>query len=283
MANTIDRAFVEQFKSNVIHLAEQQGSRLRSTVTEQSVSGEKFHFERVGNVAAIQKTTRHTDTPVLDVPHSRRTGDMNDYQWADLVDAEDQIRMLIDPKSAYVKAGVNAMGHVWDDIIIGAATGSASDGTGASIALPSSQKIAVGSTGLTVAKLLNTREILEASDVDPDEERFMVVSAAQITDLLSTTEVTSADYNTVKALAAGQIDTFMGFKFIRSQRLDLATGTRSCIAYTKSALGLGVGADVKTDISVRNDKSLATQVYLAFTAGGTRIQDEGVVQVDCAE
>lgn len=283
MANTITQANVEQYKSNVIHLAEQQGSRLRGSVTEQSVTGEKYHFERVGNVAAVEKTTRHTNTPVLDVPHSRRTGDMKDYQWADMIDVEDIYRILIDPKSAYVKAGANAMGQKMDDLIIAAATGNAVDGAGSNVALPSGQKIAHGSAGLTLAKLLTAREIMDANDIDPDEERCLVVTAKQVTDLLNTTEVKSADYNTVKALAQGQVDTFMGFKFVRSQRLALASTTRTCFAFTPSAIGLGVGADVSTKVDQRPDKSYAWQVYLAFTAGATRIEDEKVVQIDCTE
>ena len=281
MANTISKAFVEQFKSNVIHLSEQQGSRLRGFVTTDSVTGEKFNFERVGNVAAVEKTTRHTNTPVLDVPHSRRVGTMKDYQWADLVDREDKVRMLINPESAYAKAGANAMGHTFDDLIIAAATGNATDGDGGTIALPAAQKIAVGTTGLTIDKLLAARKIANLNEVT--EDMCMVVGAKQIDDLLNSTEVTSADYNSVKALVKGEIDTFMGFKFILSNRLALATNTRSCIAFSKSAMGLGIGADVDTRIDERADKSYAKQVYLAFTAGATRIEDEKVIQIDCSE
>lgn len=282
MANTINQAFVEQFKSNVIHLAEQQGSRLRSTVSEESVTGEKFNFERVGNVAAVVKSTRHTATPVLDVPHSRRTGSMTDYQWADLVDNEDKLRMLISPESAYAKAGANAMGKAFDDLIIAAATGNATDGDGSTIALPSGQKIVNGSTGLTLAKLLTTKEIMDGAEAS-DDDRVIIIGSKQVSDLLNTTEIKSSDYNSVKALASGQIDTFMGFKFVRSERLGVATQIRSCIAYTKSAIGLGLGKDVSTRIDERNDLSYAHQVYLAFTAGATRIEDTGVVQIDCSE
>lgn len=283
MANTISTAFVEQYKSDVIHLAEQQGSRLRSTVTEQSVTGEKYHFECVSNVAAVEKTTRHPDTPVLDVPHSRRTGDMKDYQWADLVDQEDEVRMKANIRSHYVKLGANAMGHTFDDLIITATTGNAVDGAGSNVALPSGQKIAHGSSGLTLAKLLSTKEILDSADIDEDEERFFLVTAKQITDLLNTTEIKDADYNSVKALVRGQVDTFMGFKFIRTQRLAKASTTRTCVAYTKSGIGLGVGRNVVTKITERSGKSYAWQVYLAFTAGATRVEDEKVVQVDCTE
>lgn len=283
MANTISQAFVEQFKGNLLHLNEQQGSRLRATVTEQSVTGEKFHFERVGNVAAVQKTTRHTPTPVLDVPHSRRTGDMQDFQWADMIDKEDRVRMLIEPRNAYAKAGNNAMNHVYDDLIIGAALGDATDGDGASIALPSSQIIVDGGTGLTLEKLMISREIMETKENDPDEEKIMLVSAKQITNLLNTTEVTSADYNSVKALVAGAVDTFMGFRFIRTERLPKTATVRDCVAYTGSSLGLAVGADITTRIDELPTTSYATQVYLAFTAGATRIKDEGVIKIGCAE
>ena len=283
MANTISKAFVQQFQDNLIHLAQQKGSRLRGSVNEQSVTGEKFHFERLGTVAAVAKTTRHTNTPVLDVPHSRRTATMSDYHWADLIDNEDKVRMLVTPESHYARSGANSMARAIDDLIIAAATGTATDGDGTSIALPAAQKIAHGSAGLTLAKLISTKEILDGNDVDPDEDRFIVLGSKQISDLLNTTEIKSSDYNSVKALVQGDIDTFMGFKFLRSERLGLASTTRTCFAFTKSAMGLGIGSDVKTKIDVRPDKSYAHQVYLSFVAGATRVQDECVVQVDCTE
>lgn len=283
MANTITKAFVQQFQDNLIHLAQQKGSRLRGSINEQSVTGEKFHFERLGTVAAVAKTTRHTNTPVLDVPHSRRTATMSDYHWADLIDNEDKVRMLVTPESHYARSGANAMARAIDDLIITAATGNATDGDGSNVALPSGQKIAHGSTGLTLAKLITIKEILDGNDVDPDDERFLVLGSKQISDLLNTTEIKSSDYNSVKALVQGDIDTFMGFKFLRSERLALASTTRTCFAFTKSAMGLGIGSDVKTSIDIRYDKSLAHQVYLSFVAGATRIQDECVVQVDCTE
>jgi len=283
MANTISKAFVQQFQDNLIHLAQQKGSRLRGAVNEQSVTGEKFNFERLGTVAAVAKTTRHTNTPVLDVPHSRRTATMADYHWADLIDSEDKVRMLVTPESHYAKSGANSMARAIDDLIITAATGNAVDGDGSNVALPSGQKIVHGSAGLTLAKLITAKEILDGNDIDPDEERYMVLGSKQVSNLLNTTEVKSADYNSIKALVQGDIDTFMGFKFLRSERLALASTTRTCFAFTASAMGLGIGADVKTQIDVRPDKSYAHQVYLSFVAGATRVQDECVVEVQCTE
>ena len=283
MANTVENWQVQQFKDNVIHLAQQKGARLRTAVTEQPVTGEKYHFERLGSAPAVEKTTRHSNTPVLDIPHSRRSGTMKDFEWADLCDPQDIVRMLADPKGNYARSGSNSMYRAIDDLIITAATGNATDGDGTSIALPSGQKIAHGSTGMSLAKLITTKEILDGNEVDEDQERFMVLSSKQVSDLLNTTEVKSADYNSVKALVRGDIDTFMGFTFIRSERLGLASTTRNCFAFTKDAIGLGMGADIKTRADERPDKSYAWQVYLSFTAGATRVQDECVVQVDCTE
>lgn len=286
MSIQITTAFVEQYKSNVFHLAQQKGSRLRDAVRSESVTGKSHFFERIGSTAALKRTSRHADTPRVDTPHSRRRVTMEDYDWADLIDQEDKVRMLISPQSEYAKAGAYAMGRAMDDAIIAAATGNAYAGVsgGTTVALPAGQKIAVASSGLSVTKLISAKEILDGADVDPDEERYLICSAKQISDLLALTQITSADYNSVKALVQGQIDTFMGFKFIRSERLGLdGSSNRQVLAFTKSAIGLAVGKDMSTKISERADKNYATQVFLSMTIGATRVEDEKVVEIACQE
>jgi len=285
MSTQITTAFVEQYKANVLHLAQQKGSRLRDTARYTPVTGKSHYFERIGATAAVIRTTRHSDTPQIDTPHSRRKVSLVDYDWADLIDPEDKVKMLITPQSEYAMAGANAMGRAMDDALIAAASGNAFGGVAGatSIALPAAQKIAVGTTGLTLDKLLSAKEIIDSSDVDPDEARYVVCTAKQVTDLLNTTQVTSSDYNTVRALASGNIDTFLGFKFIRSERLAKVSTTRSCLAYTESALGLAVGADITTRISERDDKNYATQVFLSMVIGATRVEDEKVVEIGAKE
>ena len=283
MSTQITTAFVEQYKSNVFHLAQQKGSRLRGAVKSETVTGTSHYFERIGATAAQVRTTRHSDTPQIDTPHSRRKVTLADYDWADLIDQEDKVRMLISPQSEYAKAGAYAMGRAMDDAIIAAASGNAFGGVagGSSIALPAGQKIAVGTTSLTVAKLIAAKEILDASDVDPDETKYLVCSAKEITSLLGDDKVTSADYNSVKALVAGQIDSFMGFNFIRTERIAAAGGDNLALAFTQSALGLAMGKDISTRISERDDKNYATQVFLSMTIGATRVEDEKVVEIAC--
>jgi len=283
MSTQITTAFVEQYKSNVFHLAQQKGSRLRGAVKSETVTGTSHYFERIGATAAQVRTTRHSNTPQIDTPHSRRKVTLADYDWADLIDQEDKVRMLISPQSEYAKAGAYAMGRAMDDAIIAAASGNAFGGVAGatSIALPAGQKIAVGTTSLTVAKLIAAKEILDASDVDPDETKYLVCSAKEITSLLGDDKVTSADYNSVKALVAGQVDTFMGFNFIRTERIAASGGDNLALAFTQSAIGLALGRDIQTRISERDDKNYATQVFLSMTIGATRVEDEKVVEIAC--
>ena len=284
MSVQITTAFVEQYKSNVFHLAQQKGSRLRDAVRTETVTGKSHFFERIGSSAAEKRTSRHSDTPRMDTPHSRRKVTLEDYDWADLIDQEDKVRMLISPQSEYAMAGAWAMGRAMDDAIIAAATGTALGGVsgGSSISLPSAQKVAHGSAGLTLAKLLSAKEILDKNDTDPDEPRFMLVTAGQLADLLGITSVTSADFNSVKALVQGDVDTFLGFNFIRTERLGLdATPNRQVLGFCQSAIGLAVGADIQTKISERAD--YATQVFLSMSIGATRIEDEKMVEIACTE
>ena len=290
MSTQITTAFVEQYSSNVSMLAQQMGSKLRGAVDVETVRGKNAFFDQIGATAAQARTTRHGSTPQVDTPHSRRRVSLADYEWADLIDDLDKVRMLIDPTSAYAKAAAAAMGRSMDDVIISALGGSADTGVagGTAVALPSSQK--TGTTdqadGLTVAKLLSAKYILDNNDVDPSLKRYLVCGPKQIQDLLNTTEVKSSDYNTVKALAQGDINSFMGFNFIMSTRLNTdATFTtdRLCFAFTEDAVKLAIGSDVKARIDERNDKSYATQVYYSMAIGATRMEEEKVVQIPCNE
>ena len=286
MSTQITTAFVEQYKSNVLHLAQQKGSRLRDAVRSETVTGKAHFFERIGSTAAQKRTSRHSDTPRMDTPHSRRKVTMDDYDWADLIDNEDKVRMLISPQSEYAMAGAWAMGRAMDDSIIAAAVGTAYGGVagGTSVSLPSGNKVVHASGGLTLAKLLSAKEIMDAADIDPDEPRYLACAAGQITDLLNVTQVTSSDYATVKALVQGDVDSFLGFKFLRTQRLGTdSDGNRQVTAWAKSGIGLALGADIKTKISERDDKNYATQVFLSMTIGATRIEEEKIVEIACTE
>ena len=286
MSSQITTAFVNQYSSNIQMLSQQMGSLLRNAVDVESVSAEKAFFDQVGSAAAVLRTTRHADTPLIDTPHSRRMVTMSDYEYADLIDDQDKVRLLVDPTSTYARAAAAAMGRAMDDVIIAAAIGTAKTGKdgSTSTALPSGQKVVHGSASLTIAKLLSAKEILDEGSVDPSIPRYIVCAPKQITSLLGTTQVTSSDFNTVKALAQGQMDTFSGFKFIVSNRLTTdGDGNRAVIAFAGDGLKMAMGKEPTARIDERSDKSYATQVYYCQTIGATRMEEAKVVEIACTE
>jgi len=290
MSIQITTSFVEQYSSNVTMLSQQMGSKLRGSVDVETINGKNAFFDQVGVTAAQIRTSRHGDTPQIDTPHSRRRLSLADYEWADLVDDVDKVRMLIDPTSSYAKAAAAAMNRSIDDVIITAMNASANTGVagGTSTALPSTQKTATSdqSDGLTIAKLLSAKKIMDNNDVDPSLKRYIVCGPQQISDLLGTTSVTSADFNTVRALSTGEVNSFLGFEFIMSTRLNKdATNTtdRLVFAYTEDAIKLGMGKDISAKISERADKSYSTQVYYCMSLGAVRMEEKKVVQIPCHE
>jgi hypothetical protein len=276
MSTQITTAMVEQYRSNVLMLSQQKGSKLRGTVRTEMVTGKNAFFERIGSVDMVDATSRHDDTPQIDTPHSRRRVSLVTSRWADLIDKADTVRTLIDPQSPYAMNAAWSAGRKMDSVIVTALFGTAYAGeAGATtVALPSAQKIAAASAGLTIAKLIAAKEILEAADVDM-ENVTCAINPAGLTDLLGTTQITSADYNSVKALVAGQIDTFMGFKFVVTNKM---TALKAGV-YAKNAVALAIGAEPVVRISERADKNYSTQVFVEMDIGATRVEDAGVVEI----
>ena len=291
MSSQITTAFVQQYSANLQHLSQQKGSRLRGAVRVEAVRGKQAFFDQIGSQRASVRTTRAADTLLNDTPHARRMVTLADYEVADLIDDQDKLRMIVDPTSSYAQAQAFAIGRSMDDVVISAATGDSKTGEtgGTTTALPSGQKVAVNlsgsNEGLTIGKLREAKFILDNNSVDPSIPRVMVVGPKQIQDLLATTQITSSDFNTVKALVQGDVDTFMGFQFITSTRLAHNSGTdvRTCFAYAVDGITLAVAKDLTVRIDERPDKGYATQVYACMSIGSTRMEEEKVVEISCDE
>jgi len=289
MSNQINKAFESQFSDNFIHLASQKASKLAGAVRMEQVNDAKqFFFDRMDTVSMVQSVSRHEDTPLTEVPFSRRRVTFNTYRAVDLIDNPDRVKMAKDPTSPTMKQLMAAMNRQKDDVIISAALGSAysvnSADTASAVSLPSGSQIAHGSADLTLAKLLEAKKKLLSNDVDPSEEpMYVVVGPDQLEALLSVTTNTSVDFNSVRALMNAELDTWCGFKFIISTRLAKVGNIRSCFAWAKSGIGLAMNGTPNIRISERSDKNYSTQVFVECSMGATRIEDEKVIQIDCDE
>ena len=288
---TITEAFVQQYADNFLLVSQQKKSRLESCCRpNMGIVGASKSVDRAGSTSSRKRTSRNEDSPLIKTPFDRRWLDLVDYDWGDLIDDQDKLKMLIDPTSAVIASGVAALNRDKDDVIIAAMRGSARAGTGDSattVALPAGQKIAVGTDGLTLAKLITAKEVISAAEAynedDPGDQLHIAVTAKQISELLNDTKVTSGDFATVKALVAGTIDTFMGFKFHRTQRLIAASTTRYCLAWCQSGMDFGMGNDIERRLSERPDKSFTPYAYAKMSVGAVRNEDEKVVEIACKE
>jgi Phage capsid protein len=278
-------SFVQAYRDNVVHLAQQKGSRLQGCVRrDPDVTGANYYFERIGATGVAFKTSRHAPTPLISTPHSRRRVTMTTVNWGEAIDNDDKVKLLI--QSAYSGAdGATAVPFPTGQLI--ADTSISNDST-----------LDVGSNDgghMSPQRLRKIKRAFDLQDVDPDEERFIAVGARQIDDdMLAYTKVTSADYNTIKTLAEGAVDSFMGMKFIMSNFLLLAGGIdvygnsvptisgatandRYDIAWARSGLGLAMNEDVTTFVQRDPGLSYAVRPYAEMALGATRIEEARVV------
>lgn len=291
MSFQIPTNFVEQYSANLQHLTQQQGSRLRNAVRVEVQRGKTAYYDQIGQQTASVRTTRGADTILNDTPHARRSVTLQDYQVADLIDDQDKLRMIVDPTSSYAQAQAMAMMRAMDDVLITAATGTAYTGVTGGTAQALTLSVAknyvesgsAANSGLTLGKLRRAKFLLDSGDVDPSIPRFIAVTPKQIQDLLQIDEVTSQDYNVIRALVAGEVNTYMGFTFIVSNRLALAGTDRTCFAWAMDGLLLSLAKDITVRIDERPDKAYATQVYAEMSLGATRMEEEKVVSITCVE
>lgn len=280
--------YVTKYDDDVKLVAQQKKSRLEDCVTlHAGIVGASKAVDRYGETEAQEIISRHGDTKHIEVPHLRRYIDLRDYNHPTLLDREDTIKILDNPTNKYVMGAVAAMNRRKDKVIIAALGASARDVANGLVALPSGQKILNGGTNITMAKLRTGIELLNAAEADSPEEdgtqRTFVYTANQLTKLMADSTLTSSDFNTLKALQDYQVDFFMGMKWKRVEFLPKAGNIRSCYIFGKSYIGLGLGRDITNKVSERPDKNHAIQTYTEMSIGAVRIEDDGVVQIDCDE
>ncbi len=284
-------AFIQQYTNNVTMLEQQLHSNLRGAVDVEMVGAEFTYFEQLAATAMNELTDRNADTRITKQDHRRRRVALQDFDIADLIDKPDLIRSLIDPTNPYVRNFAAAAGRQFDDTIITAfdatvptgKTGSSSDTFDST-----NYEIGVGTSNLTTAKLRTARRILEAAENPEDEgdnQWYVVCSAEQREGLLGDSEFQNSDFNSVRALVDGHVDNWLGFKFLKSERLPevTATNVRSVFAWRKSGMKLAVGKEPKGFVDVRPDKNHSTQVRYWMNCGAVRMSQKSVVRILCDE
>lgn len=275
MSATLSTAFIAQFDAEVKQ-AYQGAAKLFGTVrTKTGVVGSTHRFPKLGKGLA-QPRIPQTDVVPMNVQHSNATATLEDWNAPEYTDMFNQAKVNFDERKELKQAIASAMGRRMDQLLIDAADAGAS-------ATQVATSVGGADTGLNVDKLRRAKRLLDAAGV-PATERTFVHSAIGLEQLLGETSATSADFNSVKALVNGEMNTFLGFTFVLIEDRDegglsVAAGdVRKNFAYHKAALGLAIGIDMKTEINYVPEKT-SWLTNGAFSAGAVGIDDAGIIEV----
>jgi len=319
MSNQVDKAMVDEFNAGFIHLSQQMECRFSGKVREETQNSESQFWDQLAPTVAQRKTGRHSDTPLINTPHDRRRCTLEDYEWADLVDKADKIRMISDPAGDYLKAAVAAMNRAKDDVVIREFSAVAYTGKkgGTQVEIPRANVLVAcastnpGSTPdfLNELTLRRAAEFFDSKEAANDgESKYIAVDAKNLYQgLLADNAITNSDFAAIKALVKGEVDSFMGFEFIRTERLlnvdesktrygdlkynnttglletsatpAISSADKVLPAWVQSGLLLAKGQDIVTRITERDDKSYSVQPFCSMSIGATRMEEDKCLEI----
>ena len=265
MANTIDQAFIKQFETEVHMAYQRMGSKLRNTVRSTNVSASVARFQKIGTGTASTKA-RNGDVTAMELAHTNVEVTMADYYAAEYIDKLDELKININERQVVAQSAAAALGRKTDELI-----------TAAMDAGANSTQIADTGGALAKADLLTLFETMGTADIPEDGQRYIAMSPAGYTDLFNINEFASSDFVGTQSLpfAGGMtMKDFLGFKIFSTSAVTAGKN----LAYHTSAVGLGVNADVSTELNYVPEKAshLATSM---MSMGAVVINDNGVYEV----
>lgn len=279
MSISLSNAFVTLFDAEVKQAYQGKAMLVPAVRQRRGVEGSTVKFPKVGRGVATIRVPQ-TDVTPLNVGFSSVTLTLADYNAAEYSDIFSQAKVNFDERQELVQVVAGAMGRRQDQMILDALSAS-------STSLTVANSIGGSTTNMNVAKLREAKRLMDKTNVPPDG-RNIIIHGNGLANLLSETSVTSSDFNSVKALVQGDIDTFLGFKFHvlgdRSEgglAID-ASLDRTCFAFHKDAVGYGEGIAMRTEINYIAEKT-SWLVNEVFSAGAVAIDDEGIVKITCRE
>ena len=279
MSISLSNAFVTLFDAEVKQAYQGKAMLVPAVRQRRGVEGSTVKFPKVGRGVATVRVPQ-TDVTPLNVGFSSVTLTLADFNAAEYSDIFSQAKVNFDERQELVQVVAGAMGRRQDQMILDALNGS-------STSLTVANSIGGSTTNMNIAKLREAKRLLDKGNVPPDG-RHIIIHANGLSNLLSETSVTSSDFNSVKALVQGEINTYLGFTFHvlgdRSEGGLPIDGSldRTCYAFHKDAVGYGEGIAMRTEINYIAEKT-SWLVNEVFSAGAVAIDDEGIVKITCRE
>jgi hypothetical protein len=273
MSINLQNDLVKIFVEEVHHEFQTSGNKTAGSVREKRIEGDKAQFPVLGNMIT-QERSLGTLLPIQNKSHTPVTITTKNFTATTLVDNFLQSQVNYDDRQETVKSLAMAGGRRKDQLVIDALTA----------ATPTTTIGSGSATDLTLAKIQDAAKALDANGV-PDEDRYFMCHVNNLHALLSDTTVTSADFNTVKALVKGDLDTWYGFKFIKIADMADEGGLaiagndeRNNFAFHKSAIGLVMNTELTINID-RAPQYDADMVTMRLSCNAKAIDERGIVKV----
>jgi hypothetical protein len=279
MSVSLSNAFVTLFDAEVKQAYQGKAQLVGAVRARRGVEGSTVKFPKVGRGVATPRIPQ-TDVTPLNVGFSQVTLTLGDWNAAEYSDIFSQQKVNFDERQELVQVVASAMGRRQDQMILDALAAS-------STSLTVSNDIGGSDTNMNVAKLREAKRLMDAANV-PMDNRHIILHANGLASLLSETAVTSSDFNSVKALVQGEVDTFLGFQFhtigdrTEGGLAKDGSNDRTCFAFHRDAIGYGEGLGMRTEINYIAEKT-SWLVNEVFSAGAIAIDAEGIVEITCRE
>ena len=266
-----------------VKLAYQGSSVLRNTVRlKTGVTGQQHFFQKMGQGVAVQHVSHELLTPA-DFSHSKVACTLTNWRIGDYTDLFDQAETTVDERADLAKSNAMALGRAEDQLVI--------DALDAATSIAGTVDEDLGGTNslINADKLRRAKRYLVAQQVAGGDHTFLI-NAAGLEGALAETEVTSADFQTMRALVDADLNNKKAFGFTFKVIEDRAEGglptgstnIRLCFAYDKAAVGLATGVDPRTMVDwIPERVSWLSQGILK--AGSAVIDAKGVVEVQSYE
>lgn len=289
MSNQITEAHVMSYSRRQDLLLQERG-KFPMCCEQQTFTGKSAQVvQQYGSVVATKIKGRHAKTELTDTPQTSRWVRPSDYGIADMVDEEDAVRIITDPKSAYAQVQNLALARAFDDEIIGGQRGTnwtgEDGGTATTYAVDGGLSVSAGGTGLTMPKLREAKRKLMAAHNDLSySQLYMSITAYQHDELLGLTQVVSGDYNEAKPLSKdGMVQRFFGINFLHSERIEATSTERHCVMWVKEGMNASTWNGIRTRVRPRPDLWDNTQVASKMTVGATRKEGAKFCVIGCIE
>ena len=297
LGGTYQDHHLDMFKDILLHEAQQQGSKLEQAVMSEMMQGNKTYIDKLGQNSSYIKSTRGETKTFSDATFERRQVQETFSSFDHIMDKEDLIKYVQNPRNELVASAVWTLGRRKDEVIIDAISGNAvvtTNGSTANQALTLTVAVddhsfdsGSGDVGLTSGKLKKALTLLKENYGHNGGRLICIAPSRQIMNLTTENQQVSGDFRKNRPLegpgTVANLSGYMGIDFIEYE----STGTDSnsdekVFLITEDAVKLGIYVPLTVEFVKLSERTGNPDSLSAYEAvGATRMYEEKVVEIAC--